>query len=93
MIDVLDHTYETEWRLFTDSSNKNFKAVLLHNGNEVPSVLLAYGTNMKEKYDYVKKIEYEKHIGLFVVLCEKDSTDRIDYYVKKEWPKCESTHA
>ncbi|GAB0095966.1 hypothetical protein DMENIID0001_114090 [Sergentomyia squamirostris] len=29
-----------EWRLFLDGSRKSFKAVLLHNGNINPSILL-----------------------------------------------------
>ena len=37
----IDHN-PTHWRLFTDSSTKSLKAVLLHNGNIYPSIPLAY---------------------------------------------------
>jgi len=38
----------TEWCLFMDSSNASLQAVLLHNGNKLPSVPLAHAANMKE---------------------------------------------
>lgn len=37
-----------EWRLFIDSSVRSLKAVLLHNGNKLPSVPVAYSTRLKE---------------------------------------------
>ena len=37
-----------EWRLFIDSSSKNLKAVLLHNGNKYPSLPLAHSVHLKE---------------------------------------------
>ena len=41
------------------------KAVLLHNENQLPSVLVAYATDMKETYQTMKKIlrliDYNKH--------------------------------
>ena len=53
-----------EWRLFIDSSVLSLKAVLLHNGNKLPSLPLAYSSHMKENYENVQKlhyyIEYEK---------------------------------
>ena len=39
-----------EWRLFIDSSSKSFKAVLLHNCNKLPSILLAHSAHLKEDY-------------------------------------------
>ena len=49
VMDVLDHEPKTtEWRLFIDSLKTSLKAVLLHDGNQFPSVPLAYATNMKE---------------------------------------------
>jgi hypothetical protein len=54
-MDALDHEHKTsEWRLFIDSSKASLKAVLLHNGNKLPSVPLAYATNMKETYENLK---------------------------------------
>lgn len=60
----IDHKPE-EWRLFLDSSKHSFKVILLHNGNELPSIPLAYSTVLKECYNDVKKlliaIDYRKH--------------------------------
>jgi hypothetical protein len=51
----------TEGRLFIDGSKFNLKGVLLHNGNEQPSIPV----NMKETYASLKfllqKIEYDQH--------------------------------
>jgi hypothetical protein len=43
-----------EWRLFIDSSNRSLKAVLLHNGNQLPSLPLAHSVHLKEEYNSVK---------------------------------------
>lgn len=57
----VNHVRE-EWRLFIDGSTTSLKAVLLHNGNEYPSVPLAYATNLKEEYHnmetLLQKINY-----------------------------------
>lgn len=45
-----------EWRLFIDSSSTSLKAVLLHNGNQYPSLPIAHSVNMKEEYINVKKL-------------------------------------
>lgn len=45
-----------EWRLFIDSSNTSLKAVLLHNGNEKPSIPIAHTVGMKETYHSMKTI-------------------------------------
>lgn len=45
----------SDWRLFLDSSKKSFKAVLLHNGNKLPSVPIGYSTTLKERYSDVKR--------------------------------------
>ena len=48
VIDVLDHEQKTTlWRLFIESSKTSLKAAILHNGNKLPSVPLAYVTNIK----------------------------------------------
>ena len=37
-----------EWRLFIDSGKNTFKAVLLHQGNLLPSVLIVHAHEMSE---------------------------------------------
>ena len=53
------------WRLFIDSSIRSLKGVLLHNGNQYPSIPVAHSTHLKEDYDNVKflleKINYNKY--------------------------------
>lgn len=66
VMESLGHEYKSEeWRLFIDSSKMSLKAVLLHIGNELPSVPLAHATNMKETYESMKllldKIKYDEH--------------------------------
>lgn len=54
-----------EWRLFIDSSTTSLKAVLLHNGNLLPSLPLAHSAHMKEEYPNVKNLlaalKYEEY--------------------------------
>ena len=50
-----DHVPD-EWRLFIDSSKTSLKAVLLHNGNEKPSIPLAHAVGLKETYQSMDKI-------------------------------------
>jgi len=38
-----------EWRLFIDSSKLSLKAVLLHNGNQHPSIPVGHGVHMKHQ--------------------------------------------
>jgi hypothetical protein len=64
LLDALGEHYNPgEWRLFIDSSTLSLKAVLLHNGNEKPSIPLAFVAHMKELYDNMKflltMIQYE----------------------------------
>jgi hypothetical protein len=49
----INHKTE-EWRLFIDSMKSSLKAVLLHNGNVLPSIPVGYAVNMKESYDNIK---------------------------------------
>ena len=55
----------TNWRLFLDVSKKIIKAVLLHNGNNLPSVPKANSTTMNESYENLKtiltSIQYNVH--------------------------------
>ena len=52
-----------DWRLFNDSSKKSIKAVLLHFGNVLPSVPIAFSTTMKKTYHkfMLEKIYYSEH--------------------------------
>lgn len=43
--------YVKDWRLFIDASKYSLKAVLLHNGNLLPSIPLFHAIGMKETYD------------------------------------------
>jgi hypothetical protein len=45
-----------EWRLFIDSSSRSLKAVLLHNGNQYPSLPVAHSVHLKEDYTSVKML-------------------------------------
>ena len=52
---ALKITYDSsEWRLFIDSSKTSLKAVLLHNGNTMPSIPVGYAVHVKETYDNIK---------------------------------------
>ena len=44
----------SEWRLFIDSSTKSLKAVLLHNGNKLPSPPITHSALLNENYESVK---------------------------------------
>ena len=46
----------SDWRLFIDSLSKSLKAVLVHNTNKCPSILLAHSVQMKENYENVKML-------------------------------------
>jgi len=54
-----------EWRLFIDSSKLSLKAVLLHNGNQHPSMPVGHAVHTKEPYENLKQLlnkpEYSKY--------------------------------
>lgn len=54
-----------EWRLFIDSGKDSLKAVLLHYGNEKPSVPVALAHGLKETYEsmetILRLIKYSSH--------------------------------
>ena len=50
-----DHVSD-EWRLFIDSGKDSLKAVLLHHGNEKPSVPIALAHGLKETYQSMETI-------------------------------------
>ena len=57
LFDQFEHKYKPEnWRLFIDSSVNSLKAVLVHIGNEYPSVPIAYAKGIEESYDSMKDI-------------------------------------
>jgi hypothetical protein len=65
MQDLFGEYDSTEWRLFIDGSVKSLIAVLLHNGNEKPSVPVAHAVDVKESYESMKNIlsciRYSEH--------------------------------
>lgn len=62
----LGHPYDPdEWRLFIDSSVESLKGVLLHIGNDHPSVPIIYARGVPEKYEtmvqVLELINYDSH--------------------------------
>jgi len=53
-----------DWRLFIDSSKLSLKAVILHNGNTLPSISVGHSVHNKESYENMKilmeVINYDK---------------------------------
>jgi hypothetical protein len=49
-----------QWLLFTDSSKLSWKAVLLHNGNKLPSIPLTHAVHMKETYASIQGLLEKK---------------------------------
>ena len=46
-----------EWHLvFIDSSKLGLKAMLLHNGNQHPSIPVRHAVHMKETYENLKQL-------------------------------------
>jgi len=43
-----------DWRLFIDSSKLSLKAIFLHNGNTLPSILVGHSVHNKESYENMK---------------------------------------
>ena len=54
-----------EWRVFIDTSKTSLKAILLHNGNFLPSIPVGHAFHMKETYGNMKQllrcIKYDQH--------------------------------
>jgi len=54
-----------QWRLFIDASKTSLKAVLLHNGNKLPSIPVAYAPSTKETYttmnNILVEVDYKKY--------------------------------
>lgn len=54
-----------QWRLFIDASKLSLKAVLLHNGNQLPSIPIGYSVHMKESYDSLKLLLESIHYNTY----------------------------
>ena len=54
-----------QWRLFIDASKTILKAVLLHNGNTLPSIPVAYAPSTKETFatmnNILVEVDYKKY--------------------------------
>jgi len=54
-----------QWRLFSDASKTSLKAILLHNGNKLPSIPVAYAPSTKETYttmnNILVEVDYKKY--------------------------------
>jgi len=54
-----------QWRLFIDASKTSLKAVLLHDGNKLPSIPVAYAPSTKETYitmnNILVEVDYKKY--------------------------------
>ena len=69
LIKAVGHKHiASEWRLFVDLNKTSLKGVLLHNGNEFPSISVAYALYLREWYEVMKllilKINYHAHCWL-----------------------------
>lgn len=63
---VLMHRHNADdWRLFIDGSSESLKAALVHNGNKLPTIPVAYGRGVKETYASMQAIimltQYNEH--------------------------------
>ena len=69
-----------DWRLFIDSSKLSLKAILLHNGNALPSIPLGHSVHNTESYENMK------------ILMEADNYDKFKL-ANLWWPKsdCHTT--
>lgn len=54
--ELKEHFDQNEWRLFIDGSKSSIKTVLLHIGNQKPSVPVAFAIWLKEEYKTMEEI-------------------------------------
>jgi hypothetical protein len=63
--ELIQEHNSSDWRLFIDSSQRNLKAALLHNGNSKTSSAIARSVHLKDTYDNMKlllgAIQYSVH--------------------------------
>ena len=77
----------SDWRLFIDSSKRNLKGVLLHNGIKYPSIPFAHPVHLKEFYDnmelLLEAIKYSEYQRLLVFLwiCKRASQRTVVFSV------------
>jgi len=65
-MDAMHMRHSTEqWQLFIDASKTSLKAVLLHNGNKLPSIPVAFTPSTKEMYttmnNILVEVDYKKY--------------------------------
>jgi len=70
LMEAMEIDYKVEeWRLFIDSSKTSLKAVLLHNGNILPSLPISHSIHLKETYGNLQNIlnllQYSTHNWAF----------------------------
>ena len=60
-----------DWRIFIDSSKRNLKCILLHNGNQYGSIPIGHSVTLKENYENIKvvleRLKYWVHQWLICV--------------------------
>ena len=66
LFDCLDLIYDpSQWRFFIDASLYSIKGVLLHNGNTIHSIPIAYSVILRETYENLEfildRIKYNEH--------------------------------
>ena len=66
LFDCLDLIYDpSQWRFFIDASLYSIKGVLLHNGNTMHSIPIAYSVILRETYENLEfildRIKYNEH--------------------------------
>ena len=72
-MEALGHQHQSdEWQLFIDSSKVSMKAVLMHIGNELPSIPVTHASDMKVTYENIKlllkKFSIQNITGISVVI-------------------------
>ncbi|GBN21561.1 hypothetical protein AVEN_124915-1 [Araneus ventricosus] len=56
MIELKTPCEPHKWRLFIDSSKTSLKDILLANGNDLPSIPVAYSVDTKETFENISRI-------------------------------------
>jgi hypothetical protein len=78
-----------EWRLLIDSSKLSLKAVLLHDGNQHPSIPVGLAVHINETYENLKqllsKLEYSKYV--WHICCDLNVLSLL-MGLKLGYPKC-----
>ena len=74
-----------DWRLSIDSSKLSLKAVLLHNGNTLPSIPVGNSVHNKESYEDIKILMEAIHKILLLHLLTGQRVRSL-HYTRKDWP-------